>query len=112
METFFDSRIDLLERQLRAHSRSLKAKAAELIPKGLRTPRTEPHTPADELEYDEALRDRDGEVGISAKRYRREMEKEVEKIRLKVRLHSRLSGSTCHGLIWRTRNSSQARSQI
>jgi len=84
VETFFDSRIDLLERQLRAHSRSLKAKATELIPKGLRTPRTEPHTPADELEYDETVRDRDGEIGISAKRYRREVEKEVEKIRLKL----------------------------
>ncbi len=90
VETFFDSRIDLLERRLRAHSRNLKAKATELIPRGLRTPRTAAQTPADELDEDAArehgqAQGRDGEGAPSAKRYKREVEREVERIRLRVR---------------------------
>jgi hypothetical protein len=38
VETFFDSRLDLFNRRLKAQSARLKSKAVELIPKGMRTP--------------------------------------------------------------------------
>ncbi|BEI81681.1 hypothetical protein CcaverHIS002_0208410 [Cutaneotrichosporon cavernicola] len=39
IETFFDSRLDLWERRLKQSSRKIKRRAAELVPKGLRTPK-------------------------------------------------------------------------
>lgn len=97
-----DSRIDLLERQLRHHSSRLKNAATELIPKGLRTPRqlatllpgdSRRDTLVDGEELDE---DEGGEVK-KARRYRRDVEREVEKMRLRVSTGEPVvPGHTCH----------------
>lgn len=77
-----DSRIDLLERQLKAQSARIKNKAAELIPKGLRTPRG---GGSSILYIDEDEDDQPTTAeGREKKRYRLEVEREVERIRLKV----------------------------
>lgn len=39
IETFFDSRLDLFNRRLRAQSNRLKSRAVEMLPKQLRTPK-------------------------------------------------------------------------
>lgn len=79
-----DSRLDLLERQLRVSSSKLKQAATELLPKGLRTPRTpgaQTPVPLENEDADEAEK-RDKEKWRS--RYRKDVEKEVDRIRLKV----------------------------
>jgi hypothetical protein len=67
-----DSRIDLFERRLKAQSQRLKQAATELIPKGLRTPK------GTLIELD------DEDEGRKNKR-KIDPEREVERLRLKVR---------------------------
>jgi hypothetical protein len=74
-----DSRLDLLERRLKAQSHRLKQAAAELIPRGLRTPRGTPLDPDDDAQLrggDEQRRNK----------YKIDPEREVERIRIKVGL--------------------------
>jgi hypothetical protein len=74
-----DSRLDLLERRLKAQSHRLKQAAAELIPRGLRTPRGTPLDPDD----DSQLRGGDEQ---RRNKYKIDPEKEVERLRIKVGL--------------------------
>lgn len=105
-ETFFDSKVDLWERQLRLHSSRLKNAATELIPKGLRTPRQLAtllpgdrqyrdgerkrerlgRTTSDEIVGDEGDEYGEGDGGerSRARKYRRDVEKEVDRIRVRV----------------------------
>lgn len=92
IETFFDSRLDLMGRQLKAQSARLKTRTLELIPMGLRTPAgggivllddpdraTAGATSAREGERREGGQRRTGD------KYRRDVEREVERIKVKVR---------------------------
>ena len=72
-----DSRLDLLERRLKAQSHRLKQAAAELIPRGLRTPRGTPLDPDD----DSQLRGGDEQ---RRNKYKIDPEREVERLRIKV----------------------------
>ncbi|KAL7424247.1 hypothetical protein Q5752_001834 [Cryptotrichosporon argae] len=95
-ETFFDSRLDLFERRLKAQSARLKQRATDLLPRGLRTPASGHMLLADD----------DDDEGDKKKgdRYRTEVEREVE--RMKVKLASKvtqLSASWRSAQIVRTR---------
>ncbi|WVW82794.1 hypothetical protein I302_104805 [Kwoniella bestiolae CBS 10118] len=87
IETFFDSRLDLFNRRIKAQSSKLKSRAVELLPKGLRTPGGGGSTI---LYVDEEEPSKDGEKergreGDSVgEKYRREVEREVERIKVKL----------------------------
>jgi hypothetical protein len=68
-----------LERRLKAQSHRLKQAAAELIPRGLRTPRGTPLDPDD----DSQLRGGDEQ---RRNKYKIDPEREVERLRIKVGL--------------------------
>lgn len=77
-----DSRLDLLERQFRVSSRKVKQAATELIPKGLRTPRTpgaQTPLPLEGEDVDDAEK-----RAKWRSRYKKDVEKEVDRIRQKV----------------------------
>ncbi|GHJ85090.1 hypothetical protein NliqN6_1492 [Naganishia liquefaciens] len=81
-ETYFDSRLDLLERQFRVSSRKVKQAASELIPKGLRTPRTpgaQTPLPLEGEDVDDAEK-----RAKWRSRYKKDVEKEVDRIRQKL----------------------------
>lgn len=78
-----DSRLDLINRRLKAQSARLKSRAVDLLPKGLRTPAGGGILLVEEDDEDEdgnELRRRKP----SADKYRKEVEKEVERIKVKV----------------------------
>lgn len=88
-----DSRLDLINRRLKAQSARLKSRAVELLPKQLRTPAGGGIllVEDDDDDFDDhsasEVRRRPG-AGSQAGRgdkYRREVEKEVERIKVKVR---------------------------
>jgi hypothetical protein len=74
-----DSRLDLFNRRLKEQSARLRSRAVELIPKGLRTPKVG----ATSMEYDDA----EGESAESRNRGRQDVEREVDRIKVKVSLH-------------------------
>jgi hypothetical protein len=71
-----DSRLDLFNRRLKEQSARLRSRAVELIPKGLRTPKVG----ATSMEYDDA----EGESAESRNRGRQDVEREVDRIKVKV----------------------------
>jgi hypothetical protein len=75
-----DSRLDLFNRRLKEQSARLRSRAVELIPKGLRTPKVG----ATSMEYDDA----EGESAESRNRGRQDVEREVDRIKVKVSFHS------------------------
>jgi hypothetical protein len=78
-ELMSDSRLDLFNRRLKEQSARLRSRAVELIPKGLRTPKVG----ATSMEYD----DREGESAESRNRGRQDVEREVDRIKVKVSFH-------------------------
>ncbi|KAK4687742.1 hypothetical protein P7C73_g2372, partial [Tremellales sp. Uapishka_1] len=85
LETFFDSRLDLFERRLKAQSARLKSRAVELIPKGLRTPKGGGILFLDEdLEDSSRESKKEPERSWSGDKYKREVEKEVDRFKVKV----------------------------
>ncbi|WRT67406.1 uncharacterized protein IL334_004377 [Kwoniella shivajii] len=98
IETFFDSRLDLFNRRLKAQSSKLKSRAVELLPKGLRTPGGGGSTIL--LMDDEE--DRDSRVG---EKYRKDVEKEVERIKVKLAAKvTHLSGTWRSAQVVRTKD--------
>lgn len=81
VETFFDSRLDLFNRRLQAQSARLKSRAVELLPRGLRTPGGGGSFFIDE-DDDERISSRD--VRGRGEKYKREVEREVERIKVKL----------------------------
>ncbi|ORY28316.1 putative integral to membrane protein [Naematelia encephala] len=86
VETFFDSRLDLFNRRLKAQSARLKSRAVELLPKGLRTPAGGGILLVEDEEDDNASGEEGGarERRGTGERYRREVEREVERIKVKL----------------------------
>ncbi|WVQ98998.1 hypothetical protein IAU59_006130 [Kwoniella sp. CBS 9459] len=96
IETFFDSRLDLFNRRLKAQSSRIKSRAVELLPKGLRTPKGGGILLLeDEDEYADVTGTEDGGAGMRQRRrtsdrdrvgdkYRKEVEREVERIKVKL----------------------------
>lgn len=83
VETFFDSRLDLFNRRLRAQSARLKSRAVELLPKGLRTPKGGGILLVDEPETSpETQRKVSG--GTRGEKYKKDVEREVDRIKVKV----------------------------
>jgi hypothetical protein len=82
-----DSRLDLFNRRLKEQSARLRSRAVELIPKGLRTPKVG----ATSMEYDDA----EGESAESRNRGRQDVEREVDRIKVKVSLHRLRSVRKC-----------------
>ncbi|KAJ9098153.1 hypothetical protein QFC21_004482 [Naganishia friedmannii] len=82
--TLLDSRLDLLERQLRVSSSKLKQAATELLPKGLRTPRTPGAQTPVPLENEDAEDAEKRDKDKWRSRYKKDVEKEVDRIRLKL----------------------------
>jgi hypothetical protein len=83
-----DSRLDLINRRLKAQSARLKSRAVDLLPKGLRTPAGGGILLVEDDEEDE-----DGNELRRRKpgdKYRKEVEKEVERLKVKVGLLGRL----------------------
>ncbi|WWC89832.1 uncharacterized protein L201_004760 [Kwoniella dendrophila CBS 6074] len=88
IETFFDSRLDLFNRRIKAQSSKLKSRAVELLPKGLRTPGgggssillLDGDEDIDSQGEGRERRDSD-RVG---EKYRKEVEREVERIKVKL----------------------------
>ena len=78
-----DSRLDLINRRLKEQSARLRSRAVELIPKGLRTPKVG----ATSMEYDDA----EGESAESRNRGRQDVEREVDRIKVKVSFCSPIS---------------------
>jgi hypothetical protein len=86
-----DSRLDLINRRLKAQSARLKSRAVDLIPKGLRTP-----AGGGILLVEDEDEDEDGNELRRRKpgdKYRKEVEKEVE--RFKVKVSQRPLGCMC-----------------
>ena len=92
METFFDSRLDLFNRRLKAQSSRLKSRAVELLPRGLRTPSGGGILLVDD---DDGAEDGGGGKEISrnksgvdlrekGEKYKKDVEREVERIKVKV----------------------------
>lgn len=79
-ELMSDSRLDLFNRRLKEQSARLRSRAVELIPKGLRTPKVG----ATSMEYD----DPEGESAESRNRGRQDVEREVDRIKVKVSFFS------------------------
>jgi hypothetical protein len=75
-----DSRLDLFNRRLKEQSARLRSRAVELIPKGLRTPKVG----ATSMEYEDA----EGESAESRNRGRQDVEREVDRIKVKVSFQS------------------------
>ena len=89
-----DSRLDLFNRRLKAQSAKLKSRAVDLLPRGLRTPGGGILLIEDD--EDDAAR-REGDPRGKGEKYKREVEREVERIKLKVSFagpHSSTVGST------------------
>ncbi|WVF71914.1 hypothetical protein IAT40_006724 [Kwoniella sp. CBS 6097] len=99
IETFFDSRLDLFNRRLKAQSSRIKSRAVELLPKGLRTPRGGGILLVDdEDEYADVTgtglgtgdgtgmrqRRRTSDKDRVGEKYRKEVEREVERIKVKL----------------------------
>ncbi|ORX33786.1 hypothetical protein BD324DRAFT_638568 [Kockovaella imperatae] len=109
IETFFDSRLDLFNRRLKAQSARLKSRAVELLPKGLRTPAGGGILIADEEEEDlgngsDGLRKRKDLRG-RGEAYKKEVEREVDRIKVKLAAKvTHLSGSWRSAQIVRTRD--------
>ncbi|WVQ71907.1 hypothetical protein IAR50_001449 [Cryptococcus sp. DSM 104548] len=82
IETFFDSRLDLFNRRLKAQSSRLKNRAVELLPKGLRTPRGGGILLLDEEEEEDE--DERAERVNPADKYRKDVEREVDRIKVKL----------------------------
>ncbi|ODN83434.1 hypothetical protein L202_01575 [Cryptococcus amylolentus CBS 6039] len=82
IETFFDSRLDLFNRRLKAQSSRLKNRAVELLPKGLRTPKGGGILLLDEEEEEDS--DEKAERVNPADKYRRDVEREVDRIKVKL----------------------------
>lgn len=88
-----DSRLDLINRRLKAQSARLKSRAVELLPKQLRTPAGGGIllVEDDDDDFDDhsasevRRRPGAGSQGGRGDKYRREVEKEVERIKVKVR---------------------------
>jgi len=77
-----DSRLDLINRRLKAQSARLKSRAVELLPKGLRTPAGGGGI----LLVEDDDEDEDGNELRRRKpgdKYRKEVEKEVERFKVK-----------------------------
>lgn len=82
IETFFDSRLDLFNRRLRAQSNRLKSRAVEMLPKQLRTPKGGGILLLDDEGQDEGKgTERNKSRG---ERYKEDVEREVERIKIKV----------------------------
>ncbi|GMK55113.1 hypothetical protein CspeluHIS016_0201690 [Cutaneotrichosporon spelunceum] len=94
IETFFDSRLDLWERQLKRSSRKIRQRAAELVSKGLRT--------------DKAVAEEGDESGLTRRRPKQEAERvERELSRFKINVAdrvNRLSASWASDSVVRTRD--------
>ncbi|WWC60822.1 uncharacterized protein I303_103398 [Kwoniella dejecticola CBS 10117] len=112
IETFFDSRLDLFNRRLKAQSSRIKSRAVELLPKGLRTPggggssilyldgdEPPPNNDKDREERGDRDRDRVGD------KYRKEVEREVERIKVKLAAKvTHLSGTWRSAQVVRTKD--------
>ncbi|WVQ78433.1 hypothetical protein IAT38_000519 [Cryptococcus sp. DSM 104549] len=107
IETFFDSRLDLFNRRLKAQSSRLKSRAVELIPKGLRTP-AGGGILLMENDFDEIGDggERDGRRGEGkGEKYRKDVEREVERIKLKLAAKvTHLSGTWRSAQVVRTKD--------
>ncbi|EIW70179.1 hypothetical protein TREMEDRAFT_61943 [Tremella mesenterica DSM 1558] len=103
VETFFDSRLDLFNRRLKAQSARLRTRAVELIPRGLRTPKGGGILLADDDE-DEEDEDRPDRGLLPGEKYRKDVEREVERIKVKLAAKvTHLSGTWRSAQIVRTR---------
>ena len=83
-----DSRLDLFNRKLKVQSARLKSRAVELLPRGLRTPKGGGILLIGD-EDDDGSQSR--EVRGRGEKYKREVEREVERIKVKVRRLRRAS---------------------
>lgn len=95
-----DSRLDLWERRLKEQSKRIRKRAAELVPKGLRTPRGS-MVVLDDSDNDSTA---SGKLTKRAARHRRDVERELS--RLKVNIADRvnkLSASWASDKVVRTR---------
>jgi len=81
-----DSRLDLINRRLKAQSARIKSRAVDLLPKGLRTPAGGGILLVEDDDEDEDGNDlrRRRKTGD---KYRKEVEKEVERLKVKVGCH-------------------------
>ncbi|RXK40990.1 integral membrane protein [Tremella mesenterica] len=103
VETFFDSRLDLFNRRLKAQSARLRTRAVELIPRGLRTPKGGGILLADDDEDDDD-EDRTDRGLLPGEKYRKDVEREVERIKVKLAAKvTHLSGTWRSAQIVRTR---------
>ncbi|KAK8869577.1 hypothetical protein IAR55_000144 [Kwoniella newhampshirensis] len=117
IETFFDSRLDLYGRRLKAQSHRLKSRAVELLPKGLRTPAGGGILLVeDDIAYNKQgggegsrdVRDRadsgSGSKESAERKYRKEVEREVERIKVKLAAKvTHLSGTWRSAQVVRTK---------
>lgn len=78
-----DSRLDLINRRLKAQSARIKSRAVDLLPKGLRTPAGGGILLVEDDDEDEDGNDLRQRKKTGDK-YRKEVEKEVERLKVKV----------------------------
>jgi hypothetical protein len=78
-----DSRLDLINRRLKAQSARIKSRAVDLLPKGLRTPKGGGILLVEDDDEDEEGNDLRRRKKTGDK-YRKEVEKEVERLKVKV----------------------------
>jgi hypothetical protein len=77
--------LDLFNRRLKEQSARLRSRAVELIPKGLRTPRVGA-TSVGQYDADEREGDVEGEGARQRRgKYKQDVEREVDRIKVKVR---------------------------
>jgi hypothetical protein len=91
--TFPDSRLDLFNRRLKAQSARLKSRAVELLPKGLRTPAGGGILILDDEPGDDGAENR----GRRGDKYRRDVEREVERIKVKASVAQGVGKTVCLG---------------
>ncbi|CAK9784518.1 putative integral to membrane protein [Cutaneotrichosporon oleaginosum] len=102
IETFFDSRLDLWERRLKKSSRQIKRRAAELVPKGLRTPK------GSMVVLDDSGDDTSGSapniLTKRAVRHKQDVERELSRLKVNIADRvNRLSASWASDSVVRTR---------
>lgn len=95
-----DSRLDLWERRLKASSKQIRKRAAELVPKGLRTPKGS-MVVLDESDGDSTA---SGKLTKRAARHKQDVERELSRLKVNIADRvNRLSASWASDKVVRTR---------